>query len=157
MWPMAGDPACWSHLFDDYSNEDESKMKKAGGGKRGAGRGKKDAGSRKAANGQGAAPAHLAKFLSDNQTRIESELFDFLRIPSVSAKSEHNADTKRAAEWVKASLDKIGVPSKIYPTAGHPIVVGEWRNAPGAPTVRITRQYDMQPDEHDVRRSTHTY
>jgi len=137
---MAGDPPCWSHLFDDYSNEDESTMKKAG-------RGKKDAGSQKGANGKRALPADLAKFLSDNQTRIESELFDFLRIPSVSAKSEHNADTQRAAEWVKASLDKIGVPAKIYPTAGHPIVVGEWRNAPGAPTVLIYGHYDVQPAE----------
>ncbi|HXQ77850.1 MAG TPA: peptidase M20, partial [Gemmatimonadaceae bacterium] len=93
------------------------------------------------ANGQGAA-ADLKQFLSNNQARIETELFDFLRIPSVSAKSDHNADTKRAAEWVKASLDGIGVPAKIYPTAGHPIVVGEWRKAPGAPTVLIYGHYD---------------
>ena len=94
-----------------------------------------------------AIPADLKKFLSDNDARIRNELFDFLRIPSVSAKSEHNADTKRAAEWVKASLDKIGVPAKIYPTAGHPVVVGEWRNAPGAPTVLIYGHYDVQPAE----------
>src|SRR3954467_1296631 len=122
---MAGDPACWSHLFDDYSNEGESDQM---------------------ANGQGAA-ADLKQFLSNNQARIETELFDFLRIPSVSAKSDHNADTKRAAEWVKASLDGIGVPAKIYPTAGHPIVVGEWRKAPGAPTVLIYGHYDVQPAE----------
>ena len=95
----------------------------------------------------GAIPADLRKFLSDNDGRIRNELFDFLRIPSVSAKSEHNADTRRAAEWVKASLDRIGVPAKIYPTAGHPVVVGEWRNAPGAPTVLIYGHYDVQPAE----------
>ena len=98
-------------------------------------------------NGKKAIPADLQKFLSDNDARIRNELFDFLRIPSVSAKSEHNADTKRAAEWVKTSLDKIGVPAKIYPTAGHPVVVGEWRNAPGAPTVLIYGHYDVQPAE----------
>src|SRR4051812_15210313 len=122
---MAGDPACWSHLFDDYSNEGESDQMP---------------------NGQGAA-ADLKQFLSNNQARIETELFDFLRIPSVSAKSEHNGDTKRAAEWVKASLDGIGVPAKIYATAGHPIVVGEWRKAAGAPTVLIYGHYDVQPAE----------
>jgi len=149
---MAGDPPCWSHLFDDYSNEGETEMKQAGSGKREAGSGKKagrgmaDGGRGKAANGQGAA-SDLKQFLSSNQSRIEQELFDFLRIPSVSAKSEHNADTKRAAEWVKASLDKIGIPAKIYQTAGHPIVVGEWRNAPGAPTVLIYGHYDVQPAE----------
>ena len=66
----------------------------------------------------------LETFLGANNARIHDELFEFLRIPSVSAKSDHNADTKRAAEWVKKSLDKIGVPAKIYPTKGHPVVVG---------------------------------
>ncbi|HMF86797.1 MAG TPA: M20/M25/M40 family metallo-hydrolase, partial [Gemmatimonadaceae bacterium] len=101
----------------------------------------------KSARTNGTIPADLRKFLADNDARIRNELFDFLRIPSVSAKSEHNADTKRAAEWVKSSLDRIGVPAKIYPTAGHPVVVGEWRNAPGAPTVLIYGHYDVQPAE----------
>jgi acetylornithine deacetylase/succinyl-diaminopimelate desuccinylase-like protein len=95
----------------------------------------------------GKIPADLEDFLRKNDSRIHDELFEFLRIPSVSAKSDHNADTRRAAEWVKNSLDKIGVPAKIYPTAGHPIVVGEWRNAPGAPTVLIYGHYDVQPAE----------
>src|SRR5687768_10322421 len=129
---MPGDPACWSHIFYDDENANETQpMTK----------------SSKAARSNGSIPGDLRKFLSDNDTRIRSELFDFLRIPSVSAKSEHNADTRRAAEWVKASLDRIGVPAKIYPTAGHPVVVGEWRNAPGAPTVLIYGHYDVQPAE----------
>ncbi|MDQ6717808.1 MAG: dipeptidase [Gemmatimonadota bacterium] len=89
----------------------------------------------------------LEKFFIANQARMEEELFDFLRIPSVSAKSEHNADTARCADWLKESLDRIGVPATIYPTKGHPIVVGEWRNAPGAPTVLIYGHYDVQPAE----------
>jgi len=89
----------------------------------------------------------LTDFLQKNDERMMQELFEFLRIPSVSAKSDHNADTKRAADWVKNSLDKIGVPAKVYPTAGHPVVVGEWRNAPGAPTVLIYGHYDVQPPE----------
>src|SRR5438552_9656868 len=151
---MAGDPACWSHLFDDYSNEGESeqktKAKTAGRGKREAGSGKSNSsksGAKPRSNGQAKISADLRQFLLGNQSRIEQELFDFLRIPSVSAKSEHNGDTRRAAEWVKVSLDKIGVPAKIYPTAGHPVVVGEWRNAPGAPTVLIYGHYDVQPAE----------
>src|SRR5438045_8647935 len=39
------------------------------------------------------------------------------------------------------------MPAKIYPTAGHPVVVGEWRSAPGAPTVLIYGHYDWPPDE----------
>jgi acetylornithine deacetylase/succinyl-diaminopimelate desuccinylase-like protein len=108
---------------------------------------KKNRSASKTAAAHATIPADLKKFLADNDPRIHNELFEFLRIPSVSAKSDHNADTTRAAEWVKASLDKIGVPAKIYPTAGHPVVVGEWRNAPGAPTVLIYGHYDVQPAE----------
>src|SRR6202140_5109292 len=105
-------------------------------------------GTNKTVRGNTTIPADLEKFLADNDPRIHNELFEFLRIPSVSAKSDHNADTRRAAEWVKASLDKIGVPANIYPTAGHPVVVGEWRNAPkGARTVLIYGHYDVQPAE----------
>jgi acetylornithine deacetylase/succinyl-diaminopimelate desuccinylase-like protein len=89
----------------------------------------------------------LDQFLAANDHRITGELFDFLRIPSVSARSEHNADTARAAEWVADSMRKAGLEAKVYPTAGHPVVVGEWRKAPGAPTVLIYGHYDVQPAE----------
>ena len=86
-------------------------------------------------------------FFDTNKSRIRDELFEFLRIPSVSAKSEHNADTKRCAEWLAAQMTKIGLTTKIHSTAGHPIVVGEWRGAPGAKTVLIYGHYDVQPAE----------
>src|SRR5665811_1322409 len=136
---MPGDPACWSHLFYDDENTNEPQpMTKSSKAVRGAS---------KTARGNTTIPADLERFLSDNDPRIHNELFEFLRIPSVSANSDHNADTRRAAEWVKTSLDNIGVPAKIYPTAGHPVVVGEWRNAPGGPTVLIYGHYDVQPPE----------
>jgi acetylornithine deacetylase/succinyl-diaminopimelate desuccinylase-like protein len=128
-----GDPACWSHLFHEDENDEapHPRMKTS---------------TRKSKATSAIAP-DLEDFFRQNDPRIHAELFEFLRIPSVSAKSEHNADTSRAAEWVKNSLDKIGVPAKIYPTPGHPVVVGEWRNAPGAPTVLIYGHYDVQPAE----------
>ncbi|HVX39757.1 MAG TPA: dipeptidase [Gemmatimonadaceae bacterium] len=90
----------------------------------------------------------LASFFAENQTRARDELFDLLRIPSVSARSEHNADTARAAEWVANSMRTIGLTATIHPTKGHPIVVGEWRTAkPGAETVLIYGHYDVQPAE----------
>ncbi len=92
-------------------------------------------------------PTDLDDFLSANHQRIKDELYEFLRIPSVSAKSENTPDVARAAEWVRQSLDRIGIPAKIYPTKCHPVVVGEWRNAPGAPTVLIYGHYDVQPAE----------
>ncbi|MEO5579529.1 MAG: M20/M25/M40 family metallo-hydrolase, partial [Gemmatimonadaceae bacterium] len=89
----------------------------------------------------------LSTYLDQNEARIREELFDFLRIPSVSAKSVHNADTARAAEWLRDSLQKAGLEAAIHPTAGHPVVMGEWRGAPGAPTVLVYGHYDVQPAE----------
>jgi len=90
----------------------------------------------------------LDRFLSSNQSRIRDELFDFLRIPSVSARSEHDNDTARAAEWLAESLRRIGLSAEVHRTAGHPIVVGEWRKAAaGAPTVLVYGHYDVQPAE----------
>ena len=51
----------------------------------------------------------LDSYLAANRTTSRDELFEFLRIPSVSARSEHNADTARAAEWVADSLRTIGL------------------------------------------------
>jgi len=90
----------------------------------------------------------LASHLAANRTRSLDELFEFLRIPSVSARSEHNADTVRTAEWLAGSLRSIGLKASIHPTKGHPIVVGEWRGAPaGAQTVLVYGHYDVQPVE----------
>jgi acetylornithine deacetylase/succinyl-diaminopimelate desuccinylase-like protein len=90
----------------------------------------------------------LDRYLTQHQSRIEEELFDFLRIPSISAQPQHDADTHRAAEWVKQSLEKAGLKVVIYPTDGHPIVVGEYRGAgEHAPTALIYGHYDVQPPE----------
>ncbi|MDQ3082592.1 MAG: peptidase M20, partial [Gemmatimonadota bacterium] len=93
------------------------------------------------------ASSDLNAFLERNDSRIMEELFEFLRIPSVSAKSTHNADTARAAEWTRDSLEKAGLKAVIHPTPGHPIVLGEWRGAPGAATVLVYGHYDVQPAE----------
>jgi acetylornithine deacetylase/succinyl-diaminopimelate desuccinylase-like protein len=93
-------------------------------------------------------PADLDTYLERNQARIQDELFDFLRIPSVSARSEHRNDMQRAAEWLSDAMTRIGIEAEIHETAGHPIVVGQWRKAgPGRPTVLVYGHYDVQPVE----------
>jgi acetylornithine deacetylase/succinyl-diaminopimelate desuccinylase-like protein len=93
-------------------------------------------------------PSDLDSYLSSNDARIQRELFDFLRIPSVSARSEHDADTARAAEWTAQAMRDAGLEATVHPTAGHPVVVGEWRSAgQGAPTVLVYGHYDVQPAE----------
>jgi acetylornithine deacetylase/succinyl-diaminopimelate desuccinylase-like protein len=93
------------------------------------------------------ADTDLNRYFDANDARIQEELFEFLRIPSVSAKSENDSDVIRAAEWLKATMDRAGLKTAIYPTGGHPVVIGEWRGAPGAPTVLVYGHYDVQPAE----------
>ena len=95
-----------------------------------------------------AVPADLDAWLAGHDARIHDELFEFLRIPSVSANSEHAPDVRRAAAWLHAKLEQIGFTVETIPTAGHPVVLAEWRKArPGAPTVLVYGHYDVQPPE----------
>ncbi len=89
----------------------------------------------------------LDAFFTANQPRIRDELFELLRIPSVSARSEHNVHTARAAEWVATAMREAGLQATVHPTPGHPVVIGEWRGAPGVPTVLVYGHYDVQPAE----------
>jgi acetylornithine deacetylase/succinyl-diaminopimelate desuccinylase-like protein len=91
----------------------------------------------------------LDTHFAENRQRHLDELFEWLRIPSVSAKSEHRDDTARAAEWLAARMREAGLTTvDVIATAGHPIVVGEWRGAPaGAQTLLVYGHYDVQPPE----------
>jgi acetylornithine deacetylase/succinyl-diaminopimelate desuccinylase-like protein len=87
-------------------------------------------------------------YIDQNMPRFKEELLEFLRIPSVSARTEHAPDTQRAAEWLAGRMRELGGQVSVEPTAGHPIVVGEWRDAgPAAPTLLIYGHYDVQPAE----------
>jgi acetylornithine deacetylase/succinyl-diaminopimelate desuccinylase-like protein len=87
-------------------------------------------------------------YIEQHLDRFRSELYDFLRIPSVSAKAEHDDDTRGAAVWLADRLADAGLQAEVVDTAGHPIVLGEWRGAgPDAPTVLIYGHYDVQPPE----------
>ena len=87
-------------------------------------------------------------YLGANLDRFQGELFDFLRIPSVSARSEHRPDMQRAAEWLRDRMRAAGLEASIEDTGGHPAVIGEWRGAgDDAPTVLVYGHYDVQPPE----------
>ena len=68
-----------------------------------------------------AVPRDLDAFLTANDARIRRELFELLAIPSVSARSEHDADTRRAAEWIAESLRRAGLVGTVHETPGPPV------------------------------------
>ncbi len=75
-----------------------------------------------------------------------AQLKEFLAIPSVSTLSEHQPDMQRAAEWVADQMRAMGLRSiALMPTGGHPVVYGDWLNAPGKPTILVYGHYDVQP------------
>ena len=83
-----------------------------------------------------------------NKERFLSELFELLRIPSVSAKKEHKDDMLLCADAIKLRLLEAGADEvTIYPTDGHPIVFGKKIFDPTKPTVLVYGHYDVQPAE----------
>ncbi len=75
------------------------------------------------------------------------QLKDLVHIPSISTDPTRTGDIQRAAEWLAADMRRIGLTRvEIMPTAGHPVVYGEWLGAgANAPTVLIYGHYDVQP------------
>jgi acetylornithine deacetylase/succinyl-diaminopimelate desuccinylase-like protein len=92
--------------------------------------------------------AEVDKYIDGEMERFHDELFDFLRIPSVSARSEHSGDMEKTAAWVAEKIREAGLEASIIETPGHPVVLGEWRGAgPDAATVLVYGHYDVQPAE----------
>jgi acetylornithine deacetylase/succinyl-diaminopimelate desuccinylase-like protein len=87
------------------------------------------------------------KYSREHAERFRHELTEFLRIPSLSGDPAHAEDVRRAAKWLASHLHALGVKSaKVMPTAGHPLVYGEWMGAgKNAPTVLVYGHYDVVP------------
>jgi acetylornithine deacetylase/succinyl-diaminopimelate desuccinylase-like protein len=78
------------------------------------------------------------------------ELFEFLRIPSVSADPERAGDVMRAAEWVREFIRAAGGEAEVVQTGNQPLVIGELRASEGADeaaTVIAYGHFDVQPPD----------
>jgi acetylornithine deacetylase/succinyl-diaminopimelate desuccinylase-like protein len=88
----------------------------------------------------------VKEYIASNKDRFLSELFDWLRIPSVSADSRHKGDVRKAAEFVKEKFASAGVDNvELCETKGHPIVYAEKIIDASLPTVLVYGHYDVQP------------
>jgi acetylornithine deacetylase/succinyl-diaminopimelate desuccinylase-like protein len=92
-------------------------------------------------------PKAAVAYAREHQQAFLEDLKALLRIPSVSTLPERQPDVRRAAEWVASQLRDFGLDSvAVMPTAGHPVVYGEWLKAdPEAPTILFYGHYDVQP------------
>jgi acetylornithine deacetylase/succinyl-diaminopimelate desuccinylase-like protein len=89
----------------------------------------------------------LDEYLAAHGKQSEQDLFELLRIPSVSADSAHRADIRRAAEWVANRFRGLELKTEFVETAGNPIVFAESAAVPGAPIVLVYGHYDVQPPD----------
>ena len=88
----------------------------------------------------------LTAFVNDHRKRYVDELVEFLKIPSISSRTENRGDVARAAEFLRAEMVRLGMAAQVFPTEGHPVVYGEWLGAgPDKPTVLVYGHYDVQP------------
>ena len=88
----------------------------------------------------------IKQYIEQNKQRFLDELFELLRIPSISADSAFAGDVAKAAEFVANSMKTAGADKvEICPTPGHPIVYGEKIIDPNLPTVLVYGHYDVQP------------
>jgi acetylornithine deacetylase/succinyl-diaminopimelate desuccinylase-like protein len=86
------------------------------------------------------------QYAHKNNEIFLNSLKEILAIPSVSTEPEHASDIRKAAEWLASQLRSLGMQKvQIFPTAKHPVVYGEWLQAPNAPVVLIYGHYDVQP------------
>ncbi|MCP1909500.1 acetylornithine deacetylase/succinyl-diaminopimelate desuccinylase-like protein [Bradyrhizobium elkanii] len=94
-----------------------------------------------------AAGAELSKVfrhIDANKDQFVSRLVDYLRHPSISA---HNMGVSEVSELLVSILNRLGLEARTIPTSGHPMVMGRWERAPGAPTVLLYGHYDVQPPD----------
>ena len=90
---------------------------------------------------------NVISYIEANKERFLSELFELLRIPSVSSDEEHKDDMYKTAALIKNHLLKIGVDkAEVCETEGHPVVYAEKIINADLPTIIIYGHYDVQPE-----------
>ena len=90
------------------------------------------------------------QYIENNQDKFLNELFNLLRIPSISADSAYAADVQRCAEYTAMRLKEAGADNvTLEQTAGNPIVYGDKIIDPNKPTILVYGHYDVQPSVPD--------
>ena len=87
----------------------------------------------------------LLSYLNDRRQRFESDLFEWLRIPSIGTDRSFDGQTRAAAEWLGGKFRQLNLRTELIETCGHPLIYAETPKVSGAPTILIYGHYDVQP------------
>jgi acetylornithine deacetylase/succinyl-diaminopimelate desuccinylase-like protein len=89
---------------------------------------------------------NLKTYIENNKDRFLEELFEIIRIPSISSLEKHKDDMVKTAGAYKEALLKAGVDkAEVMPTTGNPVVYAEKMVDPAKPTVLVYAHYDVMP------------
>lgn len=88
----------------------------------------------------------IKTYIENNKQRFLDELFELIRIPSISSEKEHKEDMKKAAEELKKKIIEAGADkAEVMPSDGNPVVYGEKIINENKPTVLVYGHYDVMP------------
>jgi len=92
--------------------------------------------------------SEIKDYIKQNRETFMEDLFGYIRIPSISSKSEHKPDMVKAAEYLKGQLLKAGADvAEVCPSDGNPVVYAEKIINPTLPTILVYGHYDVMPAE----------
>jgi acetylornithine deacetylase/succinyl-diaminopimelate desuccinylase-like protein len=89
---------------------------------------------------------YIKNYIEENKERFLEELFELIRIPSISSLSDHKQDMVKCAEkWAELIIKSGGDKAEVMPTDGNPVVYAEKIIDPALPTVLVYAHYDVMP------------
>jgi acetylornithine deacetylase/succinyl-diaminopimelate desuccinylase-like protein len=89
---------------------------------------------------------HVKKYIEEHKDRFLEELFELIRIPSISSVKSHKEDMVKAAEKWREIIQAAGADKvEVMPSDGNPVVYGEKIIDPAKPTVMVYAHYDVMP------------
>jgi acetylornithine deacetylase/succinyl-diaminopimelate desuccinylase-like protein len=104
-----------------------------------------DAGKKQFHRASDAQIAAYEKYFKDSQERHLKDVADLVAFPSMRMDPKHHPDVQKAAEFLKAKLDAIGMQNVKVHLPDYPFVTAEWMGAPGQPTAIFYGHFDVQP------------
>ena len=88
----------------------------------------------------------IKSYIENNKKKFLDELFELIRIPSISAIKDYDKELRKAATFLKNQFDDLGLENcEICETEGYPIVYAEKIKDKNLPTVLVYGHYDVQP------------
>ncbi len=91
---------------------------------------------------------YIKEYIENNRDRFLDELFQLIKIPSISSDKDKPDEMNKTADYIRNALLEAGADKAVVmPTSGIPVVYGEKMTDRSAPTILVYGHYDVQPVE----------